>query len=498
MLAAAQLVEPAYCHIPPYDYTDGDQAADLAASAGYAPDGEQRLCLDAIFARDRRGRSVAFEILLAAARQNLKTGAEKQAALAWLFLFHEDPVVWTAHEWDTVGEAFHDLDELISGYSWLSRQVRYVHRGERDQEICTKHGARLLFKTRTPGGGRGLAGAKVIVDEAWKATDAHMGSLIPTLSARSMTGDPQVLYGSSAAHEESSVMHSLVARGRAAATDPARAGAEDQLVHLEWCAPPPAVACKRGDRCDHSRGTRGCGCDNPAYWLMANPAMNRRISEKYIRGERKSLAPEVFGRERMGWHDQPAGELKVIAMTDWEDEADPASEPLAPVSLAVVFSGDRKRAAIGLAGKREDGLWHVEVADCRQGTSWVLPRLKEMIVKHDPCAIVVDPLGHEKTIIPDLEIDIEVLKPTGSEVAAAFGLFYDAVTDSRSIRHRDQDDLTTALAGATTRDIGDAGTAWGRRKSGVDISPLVAVTLAMWGHLMRAPEMSGDATAFLV
>jgi len=466
--------------------TEGGSVADLNAQAGFGPDEEQRLALDVIFAVGPHAKAVAFETWIIACRQNLKTGVLKQAVLGWLFLFKENPVIWTAHEWDLVSEAFRDLDELISGYGWLSRQVRYIHRGERDQEIGLRNGGRLLFKTRTPGGGKGLAGAKVVLDEGWKIQASHMGALLPTLSSRSITGDPQVIGGSSAAYAESEVLHRIIKRGRAAATDEAAAAAERRFAYLEWCAPPPAEACDLGDRCDHGLTTAGCGCDKPDLWLAGNPAMGRRISQDYIADERRAMPPHEFGRERMGWHDAPEGQAEVIPLTDWAAGLDPASEPVGPVAISVVCSAGMDRAAIGLAGRRSDGCWHVEVADYRAGTGWVVDRVAAIVDHHEVCAVVVDPKGHEAAVIKGLEdARIEVTKPAYADVAAAFSMFFEAVTDAHSVRHRGQDELTLALAGATTRPVGDAGQAWGRRKSGVDISPLVGVTEAMWGHLLK-------------
>ena len=169
-----------------------------------------------------------------------------------------------------------------------------------------------------------------------------------------------------------------------------------------------------------------------------------------------------------------------------------------PVALAAVFSHDQQAAAVGLAGFRADGLLHVEVADYRRGTAWVAPWLIERAAKHDPCAVVVDPGGHEGAIIPDLEAArVEVTKPLARDVAAAFGGFFEAVMDSKTLRHRNQEDLNMALAAAATRDVGDGGKAWGRRKSSADISPLVACTLAAWALKVRTAE-GGDPGVWLL
>ena len=114
MSPTALLAEPAFCHIPPYDRTDGPEVAELARLAGLPPDPAQELALDAIFAQ-KGGRSAAFEVALIASRQNIKTATFKMAALGWLFITGERLVVWSAHEFRTAQEAFRDLEELVTG-----------------------------------------------------------------------------------------------------------------------------------------------------------------------------------------------------------------------------------------------------------------------------------------------------------------------------------------------------------------------------------------------
>lgn len=475
--------EPAYRSVPLSAGTLGGDVASFCRSIGFAPDPAQEMILREIFAVDRRGRSTAFETAVIACRQNLKTGVFKQAVLGWLFVADIRLVVWSAHEWDTIKEAFRDLEELISGADALRKLVRHIYRGNGDEAIELLSGARVIFKTRTKGGGRGLTGDKVVLDEAFALRPMHMGALLPTLSARP---DPQVVYGSSAGLVDSAVLRSIRDRGRA--------GKDPRLAYFEWCAPPPEEACRDGDRCTHSLTAGGCGCDDPEQWRKANPAMGLRITAEHIAAERRAMPPEEFGRERMGWWDSPMEERKVITDASWRLLADEGSEPVPPVAFACVFSADRSRAAIDVAGQRADGLLHVEVAEYRKGTSWAAPWLIDRWQRHQPCAVVVDAAGHEGSIIPELEqAGIEVVSPQARDIAQAYGQFYDAVTDSQSLRHRDQDDLNVALAGATVREIGDAGKAWGRRASGTDIAPLVAATEALWGFLKFGPAGDYDA-----
>jgi hypothetical protein len=145
---------------------------------------------------------------------------------------------------------------------------------------------------------------------------------------------------------------------------------------------------------------------------------------------------------------------------------------------------ERSAAAVGVAG-RADGRLLVEVARHQRGTGWVVPWLAERVERWRPCAVVVDPTGPAGSLIAPLEAaGVEVVKATARDATQACGQLYDAVTEG-TLRHLDQPMLNAALAGARRRDLGDAW-AWARKGLSVDISPLVAVTLAAWGHASRA------------
>ena len=56
-----------------------------------------------------------------------------------------------------------------------------------------------------------------------------------------------------------------------------------------------------------------------------------------------------------------------------------------------------------------------------------------------------------------------------------------AKASGQALRHLGDPILAAAIAGASRRDIGDGLWAWDRRRSDVDICPLVAATGALWG-----------------
>jgi hypothetical protein len=486
--ASSTLVKPAHISVPDFHHSYGDEVADLGRMVGFGPDPEQELVLEGKFAVDRYGKSAAFEVAVIACRQNLKTGVKKLAALGDLFIMDKRLVVWSAHEFGTAQEAFRDLEMLIEGSEFLSRRVKKIHRGNGDEQIELVGDRRLMFRARTKGGGRGLTGDEVYLDEAFALQASHMGALLPTLSARP---DPQVFYGSSAALANSDVLRGVVKRGRA--------GRDRRLAYYEWCAPDPKDLCADGENCSHALDTPGCGCDKPEYWQYGNPAMGRRITVEYIAAERRALPPEEFGRERMGWHDAPAAGSAPISVDNWNDRHDPKSKPLAPVAIALAIAPDRSSSAIAAAGRRTDGKTHVEItsrdgkADHRAGTGWVLDRIEAIQKNIGPCVLVINPAGQAGSLETDLvergwKIEKDPDKPVEKrlhlmgtrEYAQACGALVDDI-DNDGLAHLGQKPLTDAVEGARARDLADA-YAWSYKHSAADIAPLEAITLARHGH----------------
>jgi hypothetical protein len=486
------LVDPAFRSAPQFGRTLGPEVADLARLAGFPPEPEQLLGLDLIFALGAEGRSAAFEVGVACCRQNMKTGLFKQAALGWLFITDQRLVVWSAHEFNTSAEAFRDLRELIEGCSSLIRRVKKVAAAHGDESIELTTGQRVVFRTRTKSGGRGLTGDKVVLDEAMYLQAGHMGSLMPTLSARP---DPQVLYGGSAGLAESRVWRGVRDRGRA--------GSSPRLGWLEWCDDLPGGCAST--KCDHRPSTPGCRLDDRARWRRANPASGRPrlfdgawsevLSEEYIAAERLALAevPEEFGRERLGWWDDPAG-ADVLPVDVWAACHDPDAVAVGRPVFGLDASPGGRSAAVVAATRSPDGRVHLEVTDHRPGTSWIPARCEELRARHRPRAWVLDPAGPAGALLPDLAaVKVAPHEMTGREMCQHCVAFVQEVKDGR-LTHTADPLLSTAVGGAVWRDIGDGLMGLSRSKSGVDICPLVAAVCADFGMAgipaRRAPLVS--------
>jgi hypothetical protein len=149
--------------------------------------------------------------------------------------------------------------------------------------------------------------------------------------------------------------------------------------------------------------------------------------------------------------------------------------------FAVDISPDRGWASIGVAGRRVDERTGIELVDRRAGTKWLLPKIIELHAAWHPARWVIDPRAAAGTLIDDMIAQgIPVEKLSAQDVAHSCGQLFDALRD-REVWHFDQPPLTSALAGADKRPLSEAW-AFDRRNTAVDLSPLMAVSFALWGY----------------
>ena len=461
-MPSVTLVEPAFFTFPDFAGTLGPEVADLAEMAGFPADPEQRLVLDAMFGLDSAGRRVAFEVAVIGARQNIKTGLFKQAALGEAFICEVPLLVWSAHEFPTAQEAFRDLSELIESTPDLDREVKHIHRGNGDEAIELLNGCRIKFKARTKSGGRGLSGKRVVLDEAFALQPAHMGALLPMLSAQD---EPQVWYGSSAGLADSEVLRAIRDRGRPGSRS---------MVYIEWCAPKSGCATPN---CDHAVGSDGCVLDDEAFWQMANPQMGRRIRLETIRNERLALPPEEFGRERLGWWDEPGALEHIFGAEKWARCAIPHQDepPTEGITLGVAVSIDRAwssiSAAVPLPGRELVGL-----LDRRRGTDWLIAETKRLQDKLK-CQVGIDSRGPAADLIEPMRtagVNLRLLST--ADYLDANAAFYDKV-QTTVIAHMLHPEIEDAVRGAQRRPVSDRW-AVGRRTSAADVSSLEAAIIA--------------------
>ncbi len=437
--------------------------------AGLVLDPWEELALTHGLAERADGKWAAFEIGLMVSRQNGKGAVLEARELAGLFLLGEQLLIHSAHLFDTSLEAFRRLLQRIEDTPDFDRRIKRVSKAHGEEGIELKGGQRIRFRTRTKGGGRGHTGDVLILDEAMDLPKSALGALLPTLSARP---NPQVWYTGSAVDQEVHDNGIVFARIR----DRALRGGDDSLAYLEWSADATL------DKLDEV-------LDDEQAWAQSNPALSIRISAEHIGRERRSMDPRTFAVERLGIGDWPRTDGvqgEAISLKKWVTFEDPDSSAVDPVCFAFDVRPDRSRAAIGVAGPREDGRKHVEVIEHKPGTGWVPERLAELVATHKPVGVVCDTAGPAASLLADLtRLGVEVIAVSAKEHAQACGMLFDGC-EQDVVRHLGDDRLAAAIKGAVKRPLGESW-AWSRKSSAVDISPLVAITLALWGSATTTP-----------
>lgn len=429
----------------------GAEAVELAEAAGLLLDPWQRLALEVGLGERADGSWAAFEVALLVSRQNGKGAVLEARELAGLFLFGERLILHSAHEFKTAKEAFYRMRRLIEDCPDFDRRVKQIKQSNEEVSIELLSGQRLRYVARSSGGGRGFSGDCVILDEAYELGPDQMAALLPTLSARP---NPQLWYTSSAPMRTSVQLHRV--RQRAMSDTPAR------LALLEWSAGPDD---------DHA---------DPAVWAATNPGMGIRISAEHVANEQDALDADVFARERLGVADVPPSAQQQAAIPEvvWASCRDALSAPVGKVAFAVDVALDRSFAAVAVAGRRADGRVHVELVRHEPGQAWVTPWLAERLRMHPSVGVGLDPASPAGSLIPSLvRAGIDPALITGRALAQTCGRVLDLAVEG-SLRHLGQPSLDAAAAGAVRRKLGDAW-AWDR-KTGVDICPLVAATVALW------------------
>lgn len=475
--------EPPIQVAPPAVSSAGQEAIDLASKAGLKLDPWQQHVLRVAMGEKPDGNWASGEVCVNIPRQNGK-GAIIEARVLWgLFIGGEQEILLSAHEFKTTTNTMKRIERLIRGCPDLLKRVKAFHKtvGREGIELhddAAGKGRSLKYIARSRGSGRGFTADCVIFDECMILGDDAMSALAPTSDA---VENSQLWYlGSAGIGAPSQQMGRLRRRALAAL----ESGVPDPvLAYMEWSIDPHVDECPQD--CEQHDAI-----DSVKALLKSNPAVGYRLQVEKSMHRRLTMGDTLYARERLGVGDYPSDEAdtwQVIPEETWRALAAAESRPEGAVAFAIDATPERSHAAIGVAGVWRGGT-HTEVVDHRPGMGWVVERAKALHKKHKPRCWVVDAGGPAGSLIKDLaeELGVEIVSPKVREIGQACGQFYDAVTE-QSLSHLDQAPLATALAGAQMRPLGDAW-AWARRGVGVDISPLVAVTLAKWGLTAEAEE----------
>src|SRR5215207_829724 len=272
-------------------------------------------------------------------------------------LFVDRPLlgIWSAHHARTHEETF----LAMQGFCKRTKVAPYIDQvfvGSGTEEIRFTNGSRLLFGARERGFGRGIPGVDVLIsDEAQimsdKALDAQLATMnVSQFGLAFFIGTPPRPDGPS--------------EGFSRMRDDAWAGRLSDGAWIEIGADP------------------GADPNDRKQWAKANPSYPSRTPvESMLRLQRK-LKPESFLREGLGVWDERSDDVPPWRLTldEWalteQDVPRPSSRP----GFFITMAKELRSTTIAVAADGAD--WpHVELADHRPGTSWLMDRAVELKAK---------------------------------------------------------------------------------------------------------------------
>jgi hypothetical protein len=292
-----------------------------------------------------------------------------------------------------------------------------------------------------------------VIDEAFAQRDERLAqSFRPAMMTRQAA---QLWVVSTMGTDDSTFLHDRVDDGRLRVDGGQRSG----VCYFEWSA---------ADDADP---------DAETTWWSCMPALGHTVTVETIRADHDSMEPSEFARaylNRRGVSGSP-----VLSALAWSECGDPGSQAGRSLTFGFDVTPERSYGSIGAASRSPStGRIHVELVDRRPGTDWMVARLAELQTRWHPLAVTYDPASPAGSL--RLELAAAGVLAEGVETrsyAQACGAFYDDVY-SRRVVHLGQPALDAAVAAGRKRNTGDAW-CWARR-SGGDVSALVAVTLARW------------------
>lgn len=414
------------------------------------------------------GRLAYREVTVTVPRQAGKTTLLLSVMVWRALVFRSQRIVYTAQTAKDAREKWED--EQVPALEGSEFHSLFTTRKTNGSEaIRWRNGSLHYLMPTTEKAGHGKTLDLAVIDEAFAQVDNRLEqSCKPAMITRP---EPQFWVISTAGNADSVYLRSKVDRGREMASGDRRSG----VAYFEWSAP---------DELDAGA---------PETWRVCHPAIGHTITEDALAAESAAMEPAEF--ERAFLNRWVAGVTAApIPVSVWNRRKEPDVKIGDDLCFAVDISPDRGYSSIAAAGPTGDERFAVELADRREGTQWLVPRLIEFWNKWSPSAVVVDNVGPAASLIPDLEAaGVRVVSTSAVDMRQACGRFYDAVLNDE-LTHQGQVDLDAAIAGAAKRKLGDAW-AWSRSSSQVDISPLVAVTLALWGASTLEQPVAVDVAA---
>lgn len=444
--------------------TDGEDAALLMAEYGQKLDKWQADILDCWLGRDESGKRNVTSGGVSCPRQNGKNAC-LEAREFYGMVVDGEKILHTAHQVRTSKKSFRRLAAMFTDkrhpeITDIVKQIRYTN-GE--EQIELDNGGSIEFSARSRQAARGFDGISLVVyDEAQELTDDQVEAIMATLSA-SATGTRQILYTGTPPYP--GCPGEVFRRRRTVCTTDA--GKHDSWH--EW-----SVAADSIDKIK---------IDDPTLWYMTNPALGIRLDEEFTAEEMRSMSPDGFARERLGWWAPTISREENYAIPEavWDACKSPEPKPEGKTAYGVKFSADGAEvclcgAVIPKAGKARISL--IERRQTGSGTQWLADWLNERYTQAS--CVVIDGRNGVDVLVDKIagtwRIKGAVIRPTARDVIASVSTLTDALNEQTVTWYEGQEMLRESAVTSVKRPIAGG---WGF--GGDNATPIEAAALALWG-----------------
>ena len=478
--------QPTYQWCASYTRTEGKMAASLADAYGLPPHPWQRMVLNDWLAIGDDGKLLNSLCVMPVPRQNGKTGCCDPRE-TWGLIHRGEQILHTAQEFQTAQKAFNRLrkkfgnekNDPFAKYPELNALVDRYTTSANQMVLDLKNGGHIEFRTRGSNSDMGRGGTfdLVVIDEAQSYTDAQDAALSP-LNSAAPGGSPQTILMGTVPDPANAHKGEKFASIRASLHDDPYEGA---CIH-EWSVE------QIGDITDKTR------------WYEANPSLGFQLLESALLKDVRTMSPDAFAREHLGWWPESVRSTSAITREDWDACRTDEPDKTGLVVYAVKFSPDGSRGALAACYKPKNGVPFVFVVESRSmsgGLSWFVDELAAR--KGKAAQIVIDGQGNAQALNDRLlERGVShktIVRPSTGDAIAAYASLANAVRE-RQVVHYGQPGLDDSATKTRKRRIGARG-GWGFESTDeADATLIEAVSLAYWGAMTTKRKPGRKAVVF--
>ena len=469
--------EPTLRICPSHDRSLGEAAIRIADSYGMPPHRWQRDILMDWLALDDDGSLKNSLCVLTVPRQNGKTGVSDPRESLGL-ITRGEWILHTAQESQTARKAFDRLrakfgecrNDPHAKHPELNAMVDRYTTSMNQMILDLKNGGHIEFRTRGTSGdvGRGGTFDLVVVDEAQSYTDEQDAALSP-LNSAAPHGSPQTIFMGTVPDPTKPYKGKKFRELR----DGLIASPDDHSCYHEWGAP------EIGDVLDRER------------WYRYNPSLGYQLLLKGLTKDVRSMTPETFAREHLGWWPEYAGKAEpALNVQAWRALAtDSPSQSPERTAYGVRFSVDGQQVALSVA-EQTGGVTHIELLELRPMTDGLTWLVEWLTARADVGSSVgVDGKSGVQALLERMSGAPRgyVLPLAAAQAGMPASMLADAIADGSLTWYAPQSQVLESVETSTRRPIGRDG-AWGF--AGGSAVVLESLAIALWALRTTARDPS--------